>query len=118
MTKRITAFAIVATLLFSIFSLPIYASDSELDLTGAKFEFVETSANKRIDENGDFTYAFMNAVISDYFKPTRTSITITSITSTETGAWFSITLFEANTGDKIGSLSCKDDGMEDSKTFP
>lgn len=79
------------------------------------FEFVPVSSTERINKYGDFWYEFDNSLISDYFSVTRSSITVTSITSTNTKTWFYIVLYKDS--EKIGSLLCKDNGKEYSKTF-
>lgn len=121
MLKKIISILLVTTIIFCAFSMPSFAKPvNDTYENDEYFEFAQPSQNERIDSNGNYTYRFHTEVRSDSFKPTRTSITITSITSTTSNSWFRITLYEyVSSGDdkEIGYISCKDDGLEDSKTF-
>ena len=107
------ALSFVLAIIISISSVFTVAFASES--SDGNFEFAVPSDNERIDRHGDFWYEFEDSLISDYFKVTRSSITITSITSTNTKAWFYIVL--RKDGEEVGSLLCKDNGKEYSKTF-
>ena len=64
----------------------------------------------------DFTFKFGSAVESTLFKPVRSSVTISCITSTTSGSWFRVTLYGPE--DKsVGSFTAKDNGKEYSKSF-
>ncbi len=114
--KKIIAVLLTVVLTLCAFSTIAYASDVPNDQPDEFFEFILPDPLKRVNANGDFTFKFENALVSTLFKPVRTSVTISCITSTDSGAWFTVALYDIQ-DNKIGSFTAKDNGKEYSKTF-
>lgn len=113
--KKIIAVLLTVVLTLCAFSTIAYANDVPNDQPDEFFEFILPDPLKRVNANGDFTFKFESAVDSTLFKPVRTSVTISCITSTDSGAWFWVVLYDGS--NRIGSFTAKDNGKEYSKTF-
>lgn len=114
--KKIICVVLTLTLLLSALSILSYAEENENTQPNEYFCFIDADSNKRINSQGDFTFKFGSAVESTLFKPVRSSVTISCITSTTSGSWFRVTLYGPE--DKsVGSFTAKDNGKEYSKSF-
>ncbi len=114
--KKFIAILLTVVLTLCTFSTIAYASDVPDKQSDEFIEFVLPDPLKRVNANGDFTFKFSSAVESTFFKPVRSSITISCITSTDSGAWFWVVLYDSS-NNRIGSFTAKDNGKEYSKTF-
>lgn len=113
--KKLISCILLLSIILSSFTLPSFAVTEETTPEDYLI-FVPKTGLERIDAHGDFTFQFRSAInSSDYFRPTRTSITISCITDGDTNSWFYVYLIL--NGETVGSLFAKDSGKEYSKTF-
>lgn len=113
--KKTIAILLTIVLTLCTLSTIAYASDAPNDQPDEFIKFILPDPLKRVNVNGDFTFKFSSSLESTLFQPVRSSITISCITSTDSGSWFWVVLYDGS--NRIGSFTAKDNGKEYSKTF-
>ena len=124
-TKRTACFILaIYFALFCTSSLTFAYGDKEGTDNVQYFEWIslsESSEQPRISPNGTFTYSFKSRLHSSYFTANSTSLVVSFQTSSNTNAYYYITLYdgtESTTNPSIAGFKLtKDDNAPHSKTF-
>ena len=105
----------------------IFVVSSVVTVSANEHNYIEFDNRQRMDSDGSFTFEAQYSVKSDYFKPTSTSITISTLAYIykqgtdsiilDTAYTYTVTLYKYGSSIPVGSYMGYADGNTDKKTF-